>query len=96
MDAHDRPLHHATGYRPLVGKYEFANHPRKREIVEALLPAPVLETLQYRTIHGNVQSPDLPMYAPDRSDWFFCEVMGPGDRLRAHRGDEIVLINPPR
>jgi hypothetical protein len=32
---------------------------------------------------GTTQPPDLLMCAPDRSDYFFCEVKGPGDRLRS-------------
>jgi len=75
-------LHHATGYRSLVSKYEFAKHRRKQEIVEKLLPANLLPILRDRTEHGRAQPPDLLMYAPDFSDWFFCEVKGPGDRLR--------------
>ena len=27
------------------------------------------------------QCPDLALYLPDFSDWFFCEVKGPTDRL---------------
>jgi hypothetical protein len=75
-------LHHATGYRSLVSKYEFANHPRKQEIVQRLLPADVLPVLRDRTEHGAAQPPDLLMYAPDLSDWFFCEVKGPGDSMK--------------
>ena len=75
-------LHKKTGYRSLVQKYEFANHARKQEIVSRLLPPEVLRLLRDRTEHGSAQSPDLLMYAPDLSDWFFCEVKGPGDHLR--------------
>ena len=35
--------------------------------------------------NGRAQPPDLLMYAQDLSDWFFCEVKGPGDRLRAEQ-----------
>ncbi len=75
-------LHHATGYLSLVSKYEFAKHRRKQEIIKQLLPADILPILRDRTEHGRAQPPDLLMYAPDFSDWFFCEVKGPGDRLR--------------
>ena len=37
--------------------------------------------LRDRTEHGRAQGPDLLVYARDFSDWFFCEVKGPGDRL---------------
>jgi VRR-NUC domain len=75
-------LHHATGYLSLVSKYEFAKHRRKQEIVEKLLPADILPMLRDRIEHGRAQPPDLLMFAPDLSDWFFCEVKGPGDRLK--------------
>ncbi len=74
-------LHHATGFLALVEKYPYANHPRKQEIVAKLLPADVLPILR-GTEYGRAQAPDLLMYAPDLSDWFFCEVKGPRDRLR--------------
>lgn len=74
-------LHHATGFLALVEKYAYANHPRKQEIVTRLLPADVLPILK-ATEGGPAQAPDLLMYAPDLSDWFFCEVKGPGDHLR--------------
>lgn len=75
-------LYHTTGYLSLVSKYEFANHRRKQEIVEKVLPAGVLLILRDRTEHGHAQGPDLLVYARDFSDWFFCEVKGPRDRLQ--------------
>jgi hypothetical protein len=75
-------LYHTTGYLSLVSKYEFAKHRRKQEIVEKVLPVDLLTILRDRTEHGHVQGPDLLLYARDFSDWFFCEVKGPGDRLR--------------
>jgi hypothetical protein len=73
-------LHHTTGYLSLVEKYEFGRHRRKQDIVAQLLPTPVRDALNYRG-QGYTQAPDLLMYAEDLSDWFFCEVKGPGDRL---------------
>lgn len=78
-------LHHTTGYLPLVSKYGFANHARKRQIVEKALPAELVLLLRDRSQHGAAQPPDLMMVAPDMSDFFFCEVKGPGDRLRAEQ-----------
>jgi hypothetical protein len=75
-------LYHTTGYLSLVSKSEFDKHRRKREIVEKVLPADVVTVLRDRTKLGYVQGPDLLVYARDFSDWFFCEVKGPGDRLR--------------
>lgn len=75
-------LHHATGYRSLVGKYQFENHARKRAVVAKVLSPAVRELLDSRTTWGRTQGPDLLMYAPDFSDWFFCEAKGPRDTLR--------------
>lgn len=76
-------LHRATGYLSLVQKYEFANHARKQQVVRRLLDSETLGILRDRSQHGSAQAPDLLMYSPDFADWFFCEVKGPGDRLRA-------------
>lgn len=85
-------LHHATGFLALVEKYAYANHPRKQEIVAKLLPDDVLRVLRDRTEHGSIQGPDLLMYAPDMSDWFFCEVKGPGDRLRTEQMSKFEAL----
>jgi hypothetical protein len=75
-------LHHTAGYLSLVSKYEFRNHPAKQRIVAQLLAPDIRAALRDRVEHGSAQPPDLLMYAPDLSDWFFCEVKGPGDALR--------------
>src|SRR3954452_10144677 len=84
-------LHHTTGYLSLVEKYEFATHPRKRQIVDQLLPRAVRDALRDRN-QGRAQAPDLLMYAEDLSDWFFCEVKGPGDRLRDEQVRKFGLL----
>jgi hypothetical protein len=81
-------LHRTTSYLSLVEKYEFGKssrsrvHLRKRPIVAQLLPPRVQDALSDRTPGRNTQAPDLLMYAEDRSDWFFCEVKGPGESVR--------------
>ena len=77
-------LHQTTSYLSLVEKYEFATHPRKQQIAAQLLSPPVREALRDR-LQGSAQAPDLLMFAADLSDWFFCEVKGPRDRLRAEQ-----------
>jgi len=84
-------LHHTTGYLSLVEKYEFAAHARKQQIVAQLLPPPVCDALRDRS-QGRAQAPDLLMYAEDRSDWFFCEVKGPSDRLRDEQLRKFGLL----
>jgi len=84
-------LHHTTGYLSLVEKYEFATHPRKQQIVAQLLPGSVRDALRDRS-QGRAQAPDLLMYAEDLSDWFFCEVKGPRDRLRGEQVRKFGLL----
>jgi hypothetical protein len=84
-------LHHTTGYLSLVEKYEFAAHARKQQIVDQLLPPSVRDVLRDRS-QGRAQAPDLLMYAEDLSDWFFCEVKGPRDRLRDEQVRKFGLL----
>ena len=77
-------IFHSTGYRSLIEKYQFTKdgHQRKQEIIERI-NSPALNTaLLHYGEYGKIQCPDLLVYAPDLSDWFFCEVKGGSDRLR--------------
>lgn len=78
-------LHRATDFHALVGKYEFpAKHQKKRDVIESLpIPEAVREIVRDRA--KGAQCPDLLMYHPDLSDWFFCEIKGPGDQLRPNQ-----------
>jgi hypothetical protein len=71
-------LFQTTGYLSLVEKYQFAKHARKQAVLARVLPEDVLQTIR----QPGTQAPDLFVFAPDYSDWFFCEVKGPKDRLR--------------
>jgi len=71
-------LYKTTGYLSLVEKYEFKRHKRKQKILKEIVTVDVLSLISRR----GVQCPDLFVYAPDRTDWYFCEVKGPGDYLR--------------
>lgn len=100
-------LHHATGYLPGgSGDFRFPP-PTKKEIAEGrrdkfdvmrhkgiaeeVLPAKVLDVVRDQTESGT-QAPDLLMYAPDYSDWFFCEVKGPGDRWQPGQPEKFASI----
>ena len=90
-------LYQATGYLPLSSSYDFrfsvsaeqiaegkrvlADEKKKLAIVEALFSEKELDVIREHKDGRLTQPPDLLMYAPDRSDWFFCEVKGNGDRL---------------
>jgi hypothetical protein len=71
-------IYNTTGYLSLIEKYEFHNHNRKRRIIEKMLDKEQISILE----SGKNQCPDLFVYAPDYTDWFFCEVKGNTDRLR--------------
>lgn len=75
-------LHESTGYLALVEQYEFPVHKRKFEILRRLGSDDLLRLIADRATWGGVQCPDLLVYSPDLSGWFFCEVKGPGDKIR--------------
>lgn len=74
-------LYEATGYLSLVEKYETASHGRKIEVFRQLVPRSVYE----HVLANRSGVPDLFVYAPDGSNWFFCEIKGTGDFLRPHQ-----------
>lgn len=78
-------IYHSTGYHSLVEKYQFTKdgHKRKQEIIERINSTGLHTALSLRADYGNVQCPDLLVYAPDLTDWYFCEVKAGQDRLRA-------------
>lgn len=66
------------GWYSLVEKYEYKRHKRKQAVLRRLIPR------EQRRIIGRqgAQCPDLLVYKPDFSDFFFCEVKGRRDRIR--------------
>ena len=75
-------IYESVGYLSLIEKYEFKNHARKQAILKELVPPNVLKAIGERTAERKAQCPDLLCYAPDMSDWFFCEVKGPSDTVK--------------
>lgn len=70
------------GLLSLIEQYEFKSHKRKQAILEKIINNDLLElVLNHRTNYRATQCPDLFVYSPDYSVWFFCEVKGPRDRL---------------
>lgn len=84
-------LHHATGYLS-VWDYERPKNARVAEVVERVLPAEIVPILSDREKHRRAQPPDLLMYAPDFSDWFFCEVKGPDDSLKPEQRRKFAAL----
>ena len=75
-------LFHRDGALSLVEKYVFSNHPRKRALLDELLPGNQRGVLDQIRSEFGVQPPDLLLYTPDRSRIWFGEVKGPGDKVR--------------
>lgn len=75
-------LYQSTGYLSLIESYEFKIQKRKQNILIQLLPENVLSTVREITKEQKVQCPDLLCFKSDLSDWFFCEVKGPNDKVR--------------
>jgi hypothetical protein len=75
-------LYHTTGLLSLVEAYAYRLHPGKQKTLEKLFTGEVLDFINSRGISSVTQCPDLLVYSADYSDWFFCEVKGPRDRLR--------------
>ncbi len=97
-------LYEATGYNSLVEKYQFKVHKRKRDVVDQVLQEPARSMVLNRKKNDGPQCPDLLMYKADLSDWFFCEVKSPTDKLQdsqrmffeelaAASGKPVYLLN---
>jgi hypothetical protein len=75
-------IYESLGLLSLIEQYEFAVHQRKQKVLNQILPTKVqLIIRDHKADFGNIQCPDLLVYAPDYSNWFFCEVKGPNDQL---------------
>ncbi len=80
-------LFHTKGYLSLVESYAYKSHTRKRRILETLVTGDALKFIASRGISSVTQCPDLLLYKPDKSEWFFCEVKGPKDKLKKKQID---------
>jgi hypothetical protein len=99
-------LYETTSWLSLVESYQFKIQKWKRNVLQKLGASELLEFFdnQGKAGFGRMQAPDLLVYAPDLSGFYFCEVKGPTDRLRpvqieyfkalsaASGGKEIVIL----
>jgi len=86
-------IFHATGYLSLIEKYQFPKHKRKANVVSRLNSKKLDKAIQYANSKKiKSQLPDLLVYAPDFSDWYFCEVKGGSDKLSAEQGKDFKLL----
>jgi hypothetical protein len=74
-------IYEATGYLSLVEKYETKKHTRKIQTFRRIV-SPEIFSLMEKDSRG---APDLFVYAPDESDWYFCEVKGGPDTLKENQ-----------
>jgi hypothetical protein len=95
-------LYNTTGYIPLLEKYEMKSHSRKQQIFKSIVRNNVYQYIMSAK-NTRTQCPDLFCYSKDKTDWFFCEVKGKGDRLQKEqsryfetiellKGKEIYII----
>jgi hypothetical protein len=64
----------------LVEKYQYVRaHPRKAAIVAKLMSEKDSDRINAICTRYSVQAPDLLVYMPDYSDFWFAEAKGPGD-----------------
>lgn len=85
-------LHEATGYFTLMEKYETARHTKKIKCFREIAGPRIFDDV----MSNRSGVPDLFVYSPDRTDWFFCEVKGAADRLRCHqikRFEELAKVS---
>jgi hypothetical protein len=90
-------LYHMFGYHSLVEQYQFIPHSRKRAVVKKLQLPVRVDSLLFQNRPGP-QGPDLLVFKPDYSEWFFCEVKGPLDTTKKKQGklfDELSAVGPP-
>lgn len=81
-------LFHTEGVFSLVEQYQFSKHKRKREVLGKLHIDPsIINYMEKHPKHGWTQCPDLLVYEPDYSDWFFIEVKGPKDKVSQRQRD---------
>lgn len=99
-------LFETTGWLSLIESYQFKVQTWKRSVVKQLGAESLLTFFdtQYHKGFGRKHAPDLLVYAPDFSDFYFCEVKGPRDKLRpvqieyfkavsdAAGGKEVVVL----
>ncbi len=90
-------LRESTGYYSLIEKYESTSHAAKIDTFRKAVDPAVFE---FAMAH-RAGLPDLFVYRPGTSDWFFCEVKGGPDRLSqgqllAHGELERISKRPVR
>ena len=82
-------IYEATGFLSLIEKYETPSHVRKAQIFSTTVPHDVYDYV----MKNRAGVPDLFVYSPDQSQWYFCEVKGAADKLREHQSERIAELS---
>jgi len=88
-------IYEKTGWKCLVEKYQFKNHPKQREIFRRIVPQEIF-ALGERGLHQGPQMPDLFAFSPDEKEYRFYEIKGNRDTISGTQRklfDEIMEIS---
>ncbi len=86
-------LYEDKGYYSLIEKYQYKNHKHKQSVMQKLDFDNLRKAMEYQRLKNKEQSPDLLVYRPDFSDWFFCEVKGGTDKLRKEQESHFEILS---
>ncbi len=84
-------LHQRDGVFALIEKYGYGNHPRKVAALDRILGAGADIVRSLRPKYG-VQPPDLLVYTPDCSRYWFVEAKGPTDSVRSTQDSSYQIL----
>jgi len=85
-------LYHRDGAFALVEKYGYRNHDRKVQCLDVVLGTEGAEFVRgLKSVH-HVQPPDLFLYVPGTSRYWFAEVKGPTDALSSKQNASHALL----
>ena len=76
-------LYSDYGYVSLAETYQFKRHVEAHERFRALVGPEIANLLDWSVATDRTQGPDLLTHDPETGEWFFVEVKGPRDQLRA-------------
>jgi hypothetical protein len=85
-------IYESTGHLSLVESYQAKRHKRKQELLRKILPDPVHSLVTNGDGVSHAQAPDLLVYSPDCTSYFFCEAKGPRDRLRSVQSEYFETL----
>jgi hypothetical protein len=86
-------LYQRSGYLSLIEQYQFKNHKHKQAILSRLNFPGLKKAMEYQLRINKTQAPDLLVYKPDYSDWFFCEVKGRDDPLSQQQRNHFTVLS---